>query len=266
MALIQKIIKNRKEGYTVIEVMIVLSVSTLLFASAVVAYSGQNRKTQFTNSVRDMETKIQDILNDVSTGYSPSSGNFTCTRSGSPAVPIINPTEEAEQGKNQDCIFLGKEVIINNRITAFTLLGLRNKSTDADSLSTNVDEAENRLLTVPGSFNASPINANVAVQKIVFGDAPGSPAFEETGSLGFVIVSGFGNGNLGGAGATTTQAVVSSRSPEAGKAVNDAELLNRDVTICLREPGGGRQASIKISSGAQGNIETMIDGWAVECN
>lgn len=268
MATIQKIIqKRRQKGYTIIEVMIVLSISTLLFAGAVAGYAHQNSKTQFTNGVRDMENKIQDILNDVSTGYYPSYENFVCTRTGSPAVPFIGEPDYADnptpfQGTNQDCIFLGKAVAINDGYMAsFTMVGLRNSSADEDEPSESVEEAQARTIksSVPGTFDVLSLNASIHIDKII----PNNP--------GFAVVSGFGNGDSGGAGATTSQVAIapvnSSYNFESatGQVVSSTKL-NTPITICISEPGGGRQASIKIGEGAQTNIETMIDGWASECN
>ncbi len=271
MALIQKIIKNRKEGYTILEVMIVLSVSALIFTVVIAGYKGQSSKTQFTNAVRDMENKIQDILNDVSTGYYPNASNFNCTRVGSPGAHInIDPSGTAEQGTNQDCIFLGKAVDINDgAMTAYTIVGLRNSKDDNNESSDNIEDAANRIVppTISGASDDLALNASIHIEGIV------TDALAD--SAGFALVSGFGNGDLGGAGATTSQVTTASINPAynfssgTGQVVGNTDL-SRDITICIKEagtgPGEGRQASIKIGAGGQTNIETMIDGWAPECN
>jgi len=271
MALIQKIIKNRKEGYTIIEVMIVLSVSAIIFTAVIAGYKGQSTKTHFTNAVRDMENKIQDILNDVSTGYYPNASNFHCSRVGSPAAHIlIDPAGTSEQGTNQDCIFLGKAVDVNDGVmTAYTIVGLRNSKDDNNELSADIEDAANRIVppAISAAFDNLDLNASIHIDKIVTNAS--------TDSAGFALVSGFGNGDVGGAGATTSQVSTASIDPfynfasGTGRVVGNTDL-NRDVTICIREsgndPGEGRQASIKIGAGGQTNIETMVDGWAAECN
>jgi prepilin-type N-terminal cleavage/methylation domain-containing protein len=264
MALIQKIIKKRKQrGYTVIEVMIVLSVSSLLLAAVVAGYSRQNTKTQFTNAVRDIEVTIQDILNDVSTGYYPASNDFNCIRSGSPAVPFLDESGSAEQGTNQDCIFLGKAVELrNNTFTAYTLVGLKNSTDDEEVLSTSIVDAENRIVDIEGTFATHTLHASIDVQ---------AKALSNSSNLsGFAIVSGFGNAGVGGAGATTTQVSVASIDESydfntaAGRVIGTSDL-DRDIVLCIKEAGGDRQASITIGVGAQTNIQTMIDGWADQC-
>jgi prepilin-type N-terminal cleavage/methylation domain-containing protein len=265
MATIQKIIKRKQKGYTIIEVMIVLSISTLLFAGAVAGYAHQNSKTQFTNGVRDMENKIQDILNDVSTGFYPQANNFSCVRSGSPAVPEILDEADApgaEQGTNQDCIFLGKAVDINDgAMNSYTMVGLRNSSINADEPSANLEDAQARTIksSIAGTFASLPLNASIHIVKII------------PDNQGFAVVSGFGNGDDGGAGATTSQvAIAPISSPYNFEFATDQVVsttnLNTPITICISEPGGGRHASIKIGEGAQTNIETTIDDWAPECS
>lgn len=274
MASIQKTIKNRKQtGYTILEVMIVLSVSTFIFAAAIAGYARQNSKTHFTNAVRDMENKIQDVLNDISTGYYPQSNNFSCTRSTStPVIPLVRTpddavgVEAAEQGTNQECIFLGKAVDVNDGVMdSYTIVGLRNSSTNAEELPVNVNDAQVRTIRsdIPGTHDILPLNASIHIEKII----------TDTGadSAGFAVVSGFGNGDVGGAGATTNQVRIASINPSYNFATASTRVVNntdlgRDVTICIREPGNGRQASIKIGAGAQSNIETIIDGWAPECD
>lgn len=269
MASIQKAKgKTRQKGYTVIEVMIVLSVSAVLFAAAIVGYSRQNAKTHFTNAVRDMEVTLQDVLNDVSTGFYPSSEDFVCARSGSPAVTHIRPPAPDDpppnQGTNQDCIFLGKAVDIETgSMTVYTIAGLRNKSTDQDARSTTLQEAENRLVRQDGTFGRHILNASIGEVRVI------TPPAIELG--GFAVISGFGDaGGSGGAGATTNQVSIASInnsynfSSSTGRVLNNSDG-NKDIIICIEEAGGGRQASITIGEGAQTNIETMIDGWRTEC-
>ena len=67
-------------GYTIIEVMIFLTVSAVLFVSVVGAMSAQSRRKQFTESVETFNQKLTHILNDVDTGYFPSNSDFKCTK------------------------------------------------------------------------------------------------------------------------------------------------------------------------------------------
>jgi prepilin-type N-terminal cleavage/methylation domain-containing protein len=277
MALIQKIVKKRKQkGYTIIEVMIVLTISTALFATAVIGYSQQNQRTEFTNAVRDIEIIVQDILNDVSTGYYVQSDEFVCQRSGSPASPsLISPPPPdtlSDQGTNQDCIFLGKAVNLRDTDTdgsfaVHTIVGLRNHTNNEEDPSTNVENAANRTIPFDGTFDRYSIRGSINIPKIITSDG--------VDVAGFAVVSGFGNGSLadggaGGAGATTNQVSIASIDrlydfDSAASQVIDNTDLNKDIIICIREAGEGRRASITIGAGAQANVQTIIDSWPDGC-
>lgn len=85
-------------GYTIIEVIIFLTVSSALMASAAYIFQDRIPRTQFTNAVNEFDSKIQDAINDVTNGYYPTgSGTVAC------GVGV-----EAAQGTNEDCIFLGR--------------------------------------------------------------------------------------------------------------------------------------------------------------
>lgn len=98
------------EGYTIVESMIFLAVTGVLFVSAMLTVSGKQANVQFTQGVRDAQSKIQDIINQVATGYYPNNGSFTCSVP-TPTDPSSAPTFTAVskvQGSSDDCVFLGK--------------------------------------------------------------------------------------------------------------------------------------------------------------
>lgn len=95
------------QGFTIIEAMIVLSVTSAMFIVAVLAFSGQQDRTRFSQSTRDVEAKVADVANDVAAGYFPETDAWQCTpRSGN--SPLIQQNSTGGQGTNQDCIFIGK--------------------------------------------------------------------------------------------------------------------------------------------------------------
>lgn len=95
-----------QEGFTIVETIIVLAVSAALFASAMSLVSGQQAKTEFNQGIREAHSQIQDIINDVSTGYYVKNKDFQCTAAdtGSPSITSGAPKD---QGTNHDCTFIG---------------------------------------------------------------------------------------------------------------------------------------------------------------
>jgi hypothetical protein len=95
-------------GYTIVEVMIVLAVTGLLFVSVVTVFAGQQNKTQFSQAINDIDNKIRDTITNVDNGYYANYENFYCDALGG-AGPVIHPGSD-RQGQNTDCIFIGRSM------------------------------------------------------------------------------------------------------------------------------------------------------------
>ena len=90
-------------GFTITEVMIVLAVTGVLFAVIAATITGRQRSNEFTQSINDIRSELQQQISEVQAGYYPRSGNFECT-----AGPTINSVGNVEQGANDACVYLGK--------------------------------------------------------------------------------------------------------------------------------------------------------------
>lgn len=98
-----------KGGFTIIEVLIVLTVSSVLFMTAMLLIGGQQRKTEFNVGSRNIQSDLSLIINEVATGYYDRSGDLKCTVDNSPNVTFATDTNE-EQGASSGCIYLGSAV------------------------------------------------------------------------------------------------------------------------------------------------------------
>jgi prepilin-type N-terminal cleavage/methylation domain-containing protein len=104
--------ERTQAGFTIIEVLIVLAVTGFMFISAMALISGRQAKTQFQQSVTQIQTQMQQVISEVSTGYYANTNNFKCTASGSNNISLSSGT--GTQGANTACIFLGKVVQFTN--------------------------------------------------------------------------------------------------------------------------------------------------------
>jgi type II secretory pathway pseudopilin PulG len=93
-------------GFTVVETMIVLAVTGLLLGSAMVLIGGKQNQAAFNQSIRQIQSQIQQRINEVSTGYYANQGNIQCNGTG--GVVVLTQGTGTEQGANAGCIFLGK--------------------------------------------------------------------------------------------------------------------------------------------------------------
>jgi type II secretory pathway pseudopilin PulG len=97
------------KGYTILEAMLFITISSSMFVLAMISFSGRQQKVQFTQAVRELDAKIQDVINDVTTGYFPSDGSIQCTVDATQSRPrITNASTQNGQGTNDSCVFVGK--------------------------------------------------------------------------------------------------------------------------------------------------------------
>ncbi|HSX45516.1 MAG TPA: prepilin-type N-terminal cleavage/methylation domain-containing protein [Candidatus Saccharimonadia bacterium] len=96
--------KNTKPlGYTIVEIMVVLAVSGVMFLIAATFINGKQAKAAFTAGVNETSSELQDLIEQVNDGrYSDIPQ--TCQYNGS----ISFPGSATKQGENSTCVFLGK--------------------------------------------------------------------------------------------------------------------------------------------------------------
>lgn len=99
-------------GYTIVEVMIFLAISGVMFLIAATFVAGKQGRAEFRQGINDTNSQIQQVINDVSNGFYPSNNNFTCSPNPGPppSLLISYNASPPEQGANQGCVFLGKVI------------------------------------------------------------------------------------------------------------------------------------------------------------
>lgn len=145
-----------KGGYTIIEVMIVLAISTSLLFSALLVFRGQQDRTVYTQAIQDLNSKIINYANQVGAGTFPDSEQYDCDSSG------VRPTLKqaaGSLGSRQGCIFLGRAIQTNQNsgnIEIYTVLGKQTQS-DGDPV-TNISQASPEpAIRTDGPCSGNPI-------------------------------------------------------------------------------------------------------------
>ncbi|NDC21792.1 hypothetical protein EBZ57_00290 [bacterium] len=121
-----------KTGYTITEVLIVLAISSAMFIAANAFISGRVAETSFRTGVNEMASRIQDIINQVSSGqFSDRPLNCSIDLLGN-----INPVAGTnEQATKKDCIYLGKKIKFSSPEPKYTIATLAGKRLDGVQLS-----------------------------------------------------------------------------------------------------------------------------------
>jgi type II secretory pathway pseudopilin PulG len=96
---------QKYQGFTIVETLIVLAVTGILFFSAVALVNGRQNKTQFSTAINNLQQQIQQIINETQSGYYGDNSGYRCSSiAGRPkltATAVITPP-------SGDCQFIGK--------------------------------------------------------------------------------------------------------------------------------------------------------------
>ena len=209
-----------------------------------------------------MQIKLQDALNNVSTGFYASSGSIACK--GSIAGPdFIGPP--APLGENKSCIFVGNAIQFNplgstlGSYSLYTVVGNRQNSAGDDAQS--IADAKSKLLgadaTDLGIVDEGELFADIDITSVKRLDSGGAA----TPIGGFAIVSDFSikdavTGAVSGNAARVSLRAIKTTGlnqtkAQFGIAFKSAHIDNLidapgGILICIRESGGGRKASVTI--------------------
>lgn len=183
---------SARGGYTILEVMIFLAVSAALAISALRLVGGQQAKTEFAQAVRDLDLRLQDVINDVSTGFYINNNNFACTDS--PSGPVIAELANANnQGQNSGCIVLGQamEFGINNsrEVKLYPVVGLRRAGSPPKDVTTLADAHPKAIAktsvgdTVPDGTQTESLLYGLKIKSIRYDAGSG---LVDIGAIGFL--------------------------------------------------------------------------------
>jgi hypothetical protein len=254
------------KGYTIVEVMIFLAISSVLFAATIGLISGKQAETQFNQKMRDTRSKIQDWLNDVSTGFTggnPDTQN--CVISG--GRPQVN-NGMPPAGYTPSCIFLGKAIEFPvpgpnaDQLQTYSVFGCRLTTCNSSGvLPTNLSQATPTPQTaLTETYSLEP----ATVKKVTASTAP-------TNSLLIGFFSSFNTENTAQQNGNNDLDIDHFNFNGVGSAINCLELLPAsgcnpptaltNYTICLSD--GRRTAEIIISSQAGAGVQTNLRYVAV---
>lgn len=266
-----------KRGFTIIETLIVLAVTGGLFIMAAALISNRQNKAQFSEGIRDVESRIQQIISEVSTGYYPNNGNFRCTeQADGPRLENVGGT----QGTNEDCIFLGKVMHFavdsddSSQVNVYSLVGLREKVSSSD-LVDSLTDARPRLVaegnsdpdgTIPNVFDIVRVPYGLTVEWMRYNGTNTAAAVGFVSRLGaslgdddtsqqidLLVIPGPAGTDKGETQLNTVDRVKTS--------VRTSPVVNPPggVKICLRSGGTEQSAIISIGgSGRQLSVSTSV--------
>ena len=271
------------KGYTLVEVMLFIALTSFLLLVAVSNITAAQRNVQFAQSVRDLESRVGDLINDVPTGFFPTNSTIGCRVLGSGPDIYISAGEEL--GSNENCLHVGKALQFSpdgndDKLLVYTLAGRRLSSNDSPVL--NIDEAEPVAVAKPLDLSFNDVVTEITLGNgVEFGRIFNADVSPPTASSSFGIIGIVTNFE----GTTPTNKVSEGQSVQIGgilgstqgvaksNAVNRINTLSSanfvtaegGMVICLTD-GGNRKASLTIGSKGSGGVRLDIDDYNVGCN
>lgn len=236
------------KGYTIVEVMIFLVVSGALLVSVLGVIGGQQQKTRFQTGVRDFESQMQDMINDVETGYYPNSAGIA---------------GEGGATKIGDKIFIGKGIQFykdarTGDVSSYREMTIQGnaKAPDFPNPPKDVTQLSDADPTAVGPAVSHELLNGVVLTKIGYGTGGDS-------SFGFATVSGINSDGKKSSGSRNTLAKldISSSEDQEASLVNAIASLDTGsptasassgVFFCLSEGSGGRVAVVSFGLAPQG--------------
>ncbi len=229
-----------KQAFTVVEVMIVLGVSSMLMISGLLLINGQQAKTQGKQALDDIKQQMDTVINNIATGYYPSFDNILCNApaAGPPSVGV-GAAGSNSRGANTGCIFVGEAVQfrlngVDSDYNVYSLAGRQYRS------GTTNEDVHSVADTMPVAHDA--LIDNKVLQ---YGMKPVRVKYNDTTNIGtFAIITDFAgldsNGNLASGSraaqlyAVTGSALGDSQAAIEGVINNTANLVAANkVTICF---------------------------------
>ena len=244
---------TKSRGYTIIEVMIFLAISGLMFVIAAIFVSGKQSNAEFSQGMNDINTRIQQVISDVGNGFYPSSSNFSCMGHIGPPNSISFPFGSNVQGtngghlggSNVGCVFMGKAIQIGTDTSSsgyniFSIAGLQ--YTDIkNTLPTTYAQAVPTVITASGVTQSETLSWGLKITKMTSGGV------NKINAIAFVS-------SLNGGSVSATQNVVAVPIPGDLSLAESESSMAGDINFTLRG------ADLSIASNPNPKILVCFDG------
>jgi len=280
-------------GYTIIEVLIFLAVSGFILVTSMAFFSGRAADNRFAQSMRDIQSKVQDWINDVPTGFAGASSSTTGLGTTWCHLAGIKPQINTSGGpSNGDCIFLGKVIQFTDassqptpeqyrKVYAYSVFGRRLNS--SGDLTANMIEANpvpavgigaagnadlTDVYTLGGNSKVLSITSSGAVSNshmAGFFLSFNPLVAERNGSQDLLayqykLTTNSAPANTGGGNAVVDCiANLGSCAKPAGVADNQWPQPLQSWRVCLSDPAGKNTALLTISSNNGIGVTTKLE-------
>lgn len=175
------------EAFTIVETMIFLVVTAALLAGVVSTIGVQQRRTQFDQSIREIQGRMDDVINNVQAGYYNSPSNLRCRVSGA-SLAIDTSGAGDTRGQNIDCVYIGRVMQFkvagkNDDYNVYSVAGRRYDSA-SKQLVTSLEDSYPKAISVGNAIEDYKLEYGLEPRKMYYIDS--SSTRHDVGAVGFI--------------------------------------------------------------------------------
>ena len=250
---------NMSAGYSIVEAMIFLAISTALFTVLAVQINGMQNRSDFGQTARDFSSRLSDLANDVSTGRYNNSASFTCVANTSSPVVI---SDAALGGISDGCILVGQVLAMTAGANSYDIFPLAGRQSIND-LGTVRDV---QSLTEASPIAVSLANSNelighgLVIKKITYNIGAGElPAF------GAAFITTFGNqGSSGLSSGEISVNLLPLVSADLASSLSSATSIfsssgGASVTVCLQDGPSPTRHAVVVMGGKGRQLSNKLE-------
>ena len=254
-------------GFTVVETLIVLAVTSGLFIITAVAINGKQQKTEFQVGIRNLQQQFQQIITESASGYYPANGSFQCTTGIGNNLQITGGS--SEQGGNGDCMFIGKTLVVGgaqhmDNYSTYSLAGRRVQLDGSETSNPTQAKVTAIARSTANSSNAfTDTHNNVRIPNgLTFVQARRINGAWSTSEFAISFMSSFANFESTNGVSGGSQRLELRGFDNWSTGIDDADAIDRETTItpnfqllspgvemCFRSNGTNQSALITITEG-----------------
>lgn len=271
---------RHEAGYTILEVLIFVALTSVMLVIAVSNITGNQRQTQFAQSARGFESVLNDVLNDTPTGYFPTNDTIGCRIDAVTNDPEIYNASAQTLGSNVECVYVGKALQFapngdTNKVWVYPLAGRRLALGTSEPVDT-IDEARPVAVSIPtdpgftDAVQEISLQNDVRVTKIINADTSA-----EYGSV--AILTRFEGANPAGVADAQLVRVGAINGTSQGQnkitAVSAINMLKdpgtlitstKGIVLCIAD-SFNHKASIIIGENSSGGVQLDFDSLYGGC-
>jgi prepilin-type N-terminal cleavage/methylation domain-containing protein len=245
-------VRTAKQGFTIVETMLVLAITGVLVAGLLVGLGSSISNQRYLDSVSSFKNVLQDQYSQINNVTNDRNPNWTCDSS---AVPAQTSTAGIAPGQS-DCVLLGRYLgIVNDQITAATVVGYPKSSTSSSGTVASITTGYTLGIST-SSIEKTTLEWGAQIAWPASGGGSQSPTFPR--SLAILMIRSPENGTsytftgdtVNDIGAVSSTVLLSMMVPSL-TATNPGQGAR---TVCL-EPGGfnvPEKLAVYIGAGASG--------------